>query len=251
VYLHILADIDVAGALVCENDTFFINLFLYNLCYGFTRVVILYLHLKVAARLVFFACFHIFECYWFGHYSHIILPLVTVASLEFRMDSAENFRLKKAFIQFHHVVQLIKAMRLPTESLIRFITDKKVLYLVCPICRFILQADIPSFIDYINNMIKNHLHMERFEFSITVPLRSVVLKEQELHWNCHLPVSQSCFLLPQCLQVTPSLNLISSKYALQVNSFSNFSINSNMFIAENFVPQNKSSTMPKQVIQVK
>ena len=32
--------------------------------------------------------------------------------------------------------------------------------------------------------------MERIEFYITVPLRSVVLKEQELHRNCHLAASQ-------------------------------------------------------------
>jgi len=39
-------------------------------------------------------------------------------------------------------------------------------------------------------MTKNHLRMERLEFSVTVPLCSVVLKEQDRHWNCYLAASQ-------------------------------------------------------------
>jgi len=72
---------------------------------------------------------------------------------------------------------------MPIKSVIRFITDKTILYLVCPNSHFISQTDIPIFVDVINRKIKNYLRMGKFEFSITVPLRNVVQKEQELCCN--------------------------------------------------------------------
>src|SRR5674476_1165665 len=116
--------------------------------------------------------------------------MATFASLEFRANSAGSICLKKALVQFHHVFKLVLAIAFAHQNSYSMHNRQNGIISGMSHLPFYLTVCHSFFLDVINSMIKNHLLMERIEFYITVPFRRVVLKEQELHRNCHLAASR-------------------------------------------------------------